>query len=70
MKSLADVELRTPDGVPVRLGDVVVVVGLGIIGMFCQVLARRTAGTLVVVDPFEFRRAIAGLWSITESRSA
>ena len=27
--------------------------------MFCALLARRTAGTLVVVDPFEYRRDIA-----------
>lgn len=55
----ADVALTALLDVPVRLGDVVVVVGLGIIGMFCSVLARRTAGKLVVVDPFEYRREIA-----------
>jgi 2-desacetyl-2-hydroxyethyl bacteriochlorophyllide A dehydrogenase len=55
----ADVALTALLDVPVRLGDVVVVVGLGIVGMFCALLARRTAGTLVVVDPFEFRRDIA-----------
>lgn len=55
----ADVALTALLDVPVRLGDVTVVIGLGIIGMFCSVLARRTAGKLVVVDPFEFRRSIA-----------
>ena len=55
----ADVALTALLDVPVRLGDTVVVVGLGIIGMFCSVLARHTAGKLVVVDPFEFRRGIA-----------
>ncbi|UGS34284.1 zinc-binding dehydrogenase [Capillimicrobium parvum] len=55
----ADVALTALLDVPVRLGDVVVVVGLGIVGMFCALLARRTAGTLVVVDPFEYRRDIA-----------
>ncbi len=55
----ADVALTALLDVPVRLGDVVVVAGLGIVGMFCALLARRTAGTLVVVDPFAFRRDIA-----------
>ena len=55
----ADVALTALLDVPVRLGDVVVVVGLGIVGMFCSLLARRTAGALVVVDPFEYRRDIA-----------
>ncbi len=55
----ADVALTALLDAPVRLGDVVVVVGLGIVGMFCALLARRTAGTLIVVDPFEYRREIA-----------
>ncbi len=55
----ADVALTALLDVPVRLGDVVVVTGLGIVGMFCSLLARRTAGRLVVVDPFEYRREIA-----------
>ena len=55
----ADVALTALLDVPVRLGDVVVVAGLGLVGMFCALLARRTAGRLVVVDPFEFRRDIA-----------
>ena len=55
----ADVALTALLDVPVRLGDVVVVVGLGIVGMFCALLARRTAGRLIVVDPFEYRREIA-----------
>jgi threonine dehydrogenase-like Zn-dependent dehydrogenase len=55
----ADVALTALLDVPVRLGDVVVVAGLGIVGMFCALLARRTAGTLVVVDPFGYRRDIA-----------
>jgi threonine dehydrogenase-like Zn-dependent dehydrogenase len=55
----ADVALTALLDVPVRLGDVVVVTGLGIVGMFCALLARRTAGRLVVVDPFEYRREIA-----------
>jgi 2-desacetyl-2-hydroxyethyl bacteriochlorophyllide A dehydrogenase len=55
----ADVALTALLDVPVRLGDVCVVIGLGIVGMICALLARRTAGTLVVVDPFEYRRDIA-----------
>ena len=55
----ADVALTALLDVPVRLGDVVGVAGLGLVGMFCTLLARRTAGKLVVVDPFEYRRDIA-----------
>jgi threonine dehydrogenase-like Zn-dependent dehydrogenase len=55
----ADVALTALLDVPVRLGDVVVVVGVGIVGMFCALLARRTAGKLIVVDPYEYRRDLA-----------
>ncbi len=44
---------------PVRHGDVVVVSGLGVVGSFAAALARRTAGTLIVVDPLPGRRARA-----------
>jgi len=54
-----DVALTAMLDVPVRLGDVVVVTGLGIVGMLCAMLARRTAGRLIVVDPYEERREIA-----------
>jgi threonine dehydrogenase-like Zn-dependent dehydrogenase len=55
----ADVALTAMLDVPVRLGDVVVVTGLGLVGMFCMLLARRTAGRLIAVDPYEYRRDIA-----------
>ena len=42
--------------VPVRIGDVVVVFGLGVIGSFAAHLARATAGRLVLVDPLPERR--------------
>lgn len=45
--------------VPVRIGDVVVVSGLGIVGTFAAHLARSTAGRLVLVDPIESRRTAA-----------
>lgn len=45
--------------VPVRIGDVAVVSGLGIIGMFVGFLARRTASRLILIDPLEPRRASA-----------
>ncbi len=54
-----DVALTSLLDVPVRLGDVVVVIGLGIVGTLCALLARRTAGKLVVVDPYEYRRDVA-----------
>ena len=42
--------------VPVRIGDCVVVSGLGIVGTFCAQMARETAGLLVLVDPLPHRR--------------
>jgi 2-desacetyl-2-hydroxyethyl bacteriochlorophyllide A dehydrogenase len=45
--------------VPVRVGDVVAVSGLGVIGSFAAHLARLTAGRLVLVDPLAERRARA-----------
>ncbi len=44
---------------PVKIGDVVVLYGLGVVGSLCARLARRTAGCLVVVDPLAHRRALA-----------
>jgi threonine dehydrogenase-like Zn-dependent dehydrogenase len=44
------------------VGDAVVVHGQGVVGSFCAQLARRTAGTLLVVDPIERRRRIALDW--------
>jgi 2-desacetyl-2-hydroxyethyl bacteriochlorophyllide A dehydrogenase len=41
---------------PARIGDVVVVSGLGVIGSFAGHLARLTAGRLVLVDPVPQRR--------------
>lgn len=41
---------------PVRVGDVVVVSGLGVIGTFVAHLSRKTAGRLVLVDPIAERR--------------
>ena len=55
----ADVALTSMLDVPVRLGDVVVVFGLGIVGMFCVQLAARSAGRLIAVDPYAQRREIA-----------
>jgi 2-desacetyl-2-hydroxyethyl bacteriochlorophyllide A dehydrogenase len=46
--------------VPVRIGDVVVVYGLGVIGSLAASLARLTAGRLVLVDPLRQRRERAG----------
>jgi len=44
---------------PVRIGEVVVVYGLGIIGLIVTRLARRTAGRLIAVDPIPMRRELA-----------
>jgi 2-desacetyl-2-hydroxyethyl bacteriochlorophyllide A dehydrogenase len=44
---------------PVRVGEVAVVMGQGIIGHLCGRLARRTASRLIVVDPLPLRRELA-----------
>jgi threonine dehydrogenase-like Zn-dependent dehydrogenase len=54
--NLADVAYNALLDVPVRIGDVVTVFGQGIVGLFCAVLARKTAGRLIVADPIEKRR--------------
>lgn len=54
--NLADVAYNALLDVPVRIGDVVVVFGQGIVGLFCAMFARKTAGYLVVADPVEERR--------------
>lgn len=40
---------------PVRPGDVVVVTGAGVVGALAATIARRTAGTLILVEPIESR---------------
>lgn len=54
--NLADVAFNATLDVPVRIGDVVVVFGQGIVGLFYAMFARRTAGHLIVADPIEERR--------------
>ena len=57
--NLADVALNAVLDVPVRIGDVVVCFGHGIVGSFCAQYARLTAGHLIVVDPIASRRDLA-----------
>jgi 2-desacetyl-2-hydroxyethyl bacteriochlorophyllide A dehydrogenase len=57
--NLTEVALNGLLDVPISLGDVVVVFGHGVVGALVAQLARRTAGRLVVVDPFEVRRKLA-----------
>jgi 2-desacetyl-2-hydroxyethyl bacteriochlorophyllide A dehydrogenase len=45
--------------VPIRIGDVVAVSGLGIVGSFAAILARRTADRLILIDPISNRRDLA-----------
>jgi threonine dehydrogenase-like Zn-dependent dehydrogenase len=54
--NLAEVALNALLDVPVRIGDVVIVFGQGIVGLFCALFARKTAGRLIVVDPHSARR--------------
>jgi 2-desacetyl-2-hydroxyethyl bacteriochlorophyllide A dehydrogenase len=60
--NLLEVALNCHLDVPVRFGDVVVVYGQGIVGSLAAQLARRTAGTLIVVDPIAARRDNALAW--------
>jgi 2-desacetyl-2-hydroxyethyl bacteriochlorophyllide A dehydrogenase len=57
--NLCNVALNCHLDVPVRFGDCCVVSGLGVIGTFAAQLARRTAGSLVLVDPLASRRRFA-----------
>jgi 2-desacetyl-2-hydroxyethyl bacteriochlorophyllide A dehydrogenase len=41
---------------PVRHGDCVAISGLGVIGTFAALLARKVAGRLILIDPLEERR--------------
>lgn len=54
--NLFSVAYNTLLDVPVRIGDVVAVSGLGVIGHFAAHLARPIAGRLILVDPLEERR--------------
>jgi 2-desacetyl-2-hydroxyethyl bacteriochlorophyllide A dehydrogenase len=60
--NLLAVALTTQLDVPVRFGDCVVVYGQGTVGSLAAQLARRTAGTLIVVDPIGARRERALAW--------
>jgi 2-desacetyl-2-hydroxyethyl bacteriochlorophyllide A dehydrogenase len=60
--NLLEVALNCHLDIPVRFGDVVVVYGQGVVGSLAAQLARRTAGTLIVVDPIAARRDNALAW--------
>jgi 2-desacetyl-2-hydroxyethyl bacteriochlorophyllide A dehydrogenase len=44
---------------PVRIGDCVVVSGLGVVGSFAAQMARATADRLILIDPLASRRELA-----------
>jgi threonine dehydrogenase-like Zn-dependent dehydrogenase len=56
--NLAEVAVNALLDEPVRVGDVAVVFGQGVVGLFLAQLARRTAGRLLVVDPIPARRRL------------
>ena len=60
--NLLEVALNCHLDVPIRLGDCVVVYGQGVVGSLAAQLARRTARTVVVVDPIAVRRKSALAW--------
>jgi 2-desacetyl-2-hydroxyethyl bacteriochlorophyllide A dehydrogenase len=57
--NLLDTAVNCLFDAPVRFGDVVVVHGLGIVGLFCAQLASRISDRVVGVDPVASRRARA-----------
>ncbi len=57
--NLARVALTANLDAPVRIGEVAVVFGQGVVGNLCGRIARRTAGKLLVVDPMPLRRELA-----------
>jgi 2-desacetyl-2-hydroxyethyl bacteriochlorophyllide A dehydrogenase len=59
LANLCNVALNCHLDVPVRFGDCCAVSGLGVIGTFAAQLARRTAGSLILIDPLPGRRALA-----------
>jgi len=57
--NLFGVALNALLDVPVRVGDRVVVSGLGVIGLLLARLCRLTAATLILVEPRAWRREVA-----------
>ena len=57
--NLYGVALNAMLDAPARIGDCVVVSGLGLVGLFLAQLARVTAGRLILVDPVGARRDAA-----------
>lgn len=57
--NLLEVVLNCLLDVPARLGDCVTVYGQGVVGSLAAQLARRTAETVIVVEPISYRREMA-----------
>lgn len=57
--NLYGVALNAMLDAPVRVGDCVVVAGLGLVGLFLADMARVTAARLILVDPVDARRSAA-----------
>jgi 2-desacetyl-2-hydroxyethyl bacteriochlorophyllide A dehydrogenase len=64
--NLADVSFNAVLDVPIRIGDVVIVSGLGIVGLFCALFAQKT-GHVIAVDPLAARRERALKLGISEA---
>lgn len=56
MLAMCSTALHTHLARPVRVGEVVAVSGLGLIGAFAAHFARLNAGKLIIIDPLPFRR--------------
>jgi 2-desacetyl-2-hydroxyethyl bacteriochlorophyllide A dehydrogenase len=84
--NLAEVAVNALLDAPVSLGEVVVVFGQGVVGLFLAQLARRTARRVIVVDPLQMRRRLgvalgadaavapgevdAAVWAASDGRGA
>ncbi|WP_313808887.1 zinc-binding alcohol dehydrogenase [Sphingobium sp.] len=55
--NMCTVALRTVHEAPIRVGEVVALSGLGIIGSLTAHLVRKSAGKLILIDPAAERRA-------------
>ena len=55
--NMCTVALQTVHEAPIRIGEVVALSGLGIIGSLTAHLVRKTAGKLILIDPADERRA-------------
>src|SRR3546814_4657757 len=67
--NMCTVALRTVHEAPIRVGEVVALSGLGIIGSLTAHLVRKSAGKLILIDPAAQRRARSA-WMRSEEHTS